>query len=54
MKLKLADAMNANYVIICRNPDNTKSYHIIQKSSFEIFMTKLKCPGFQHLYKPQR
>lgn len=54
MKLKLADAMNANYVIICRNPDNTKSYHIIQKSSFEIFTIKLKCPGFQHLYKPQR
>lgn len=54
MKLKSADAMNASYVIIRRNSDSTKSYHIIQKSSFEIFITKLKSLGFQHLYKLQR
>lgn len=54
MKLKSAGAMNASYVIICRNSDNTKLYHIIQKTSFEIFMTELKNPVFQHLHKLER
>lgn len=54
MKLKLADAINASYVIMCRNSDNTKSYHVIQKSAFDILMSKLKSPVLQHLYKPAR
>lgn len=54
MKLKLTDVINASYAIICRNSDNTKSYHVIQKSSFEILISKLKSLVFQHLYKLAR
>lgn len=32
MKSKLADAINASYVRISRNSDNTKLYQVIQKS----------------------
>jgi len=52
--LKLVNAINASYVITHSNSDNTNSYYVIQKSSFEILLSELKSPVFQHLYKLAR